>query len=437
VSGSEFDPLSPEVAADPHAVFARMRQACPVHRHVLAPEQVVDPGDHPLISEATTEFWSLFRYDDAHELFHDTDRYRCILGPGPEKWRPLSPDGMLNIADPPAHGRQRRIVLKAFAPRMVDHLEPVIRRRAAALVDGVLERGEAEILSEFAVPLTAETIREYFGVADERIDLIKRLGGDTIKLIGGDAAAVAQAMTTMTEAFEFLGAMIAERAALIERGEPLPDDVLTILMTTPYDGARTFTVEEILMASHALLTAGYETTSVAITNTTWLLATHPDQRAWLEADLPGRLPGAIEEFLRYEPPIEQAFRTTAHDTQVRGCPIPAGTKVRAVMTSANRDPDVFTDPDRLRLDRDIAEARRHLTFGTGKHACLGAALARMELRIAFETLLTRLPGFELHPDHPVRRVPNLHTNGFREVWIRWDVQRARAARESGALATTA
>jgi cytochrome P450 len=405
-----------------------MRESCPVHRHVLPPEQVVDPGDHPLISEATTEFWSLFRYDDCSELFHDTDSYRCILGPGPEKWRPLSPEGMLNIADPPAHGKQRRIVLKAFTPRMVDHLEPVIRRRADALVDGLLERGEAEILGEFAIPLTAETIREYFGVGPDRIDLIKRLGHDTIKLLGGDAAAVATAMGTMNEAFEFLGGMIAERAALLERGEPLPDDVLTILMTAPYgDGpdTRTFTVEEILMASHALLTAGYETTSVAIANTTALLCTHLEQRAWLEADLGGRLPAAIEEFLRYEPPIEEAFRTTASDTEVRGCPIPAGTKVRAVMTSANRDPDVFRDPDELRLDRDLAESRKHLTFGTGKHACLGAALARMELRIAFETLLTRLPGFELHPDHPLERVPNLHTNGFQAVWIRWDPQQAR------------
>jgi cytochrome P450 len=404
-----------------------MRQACPVHRHVLPPEQVVDPGEHPLISEATTEFWSLFRYDDSSELFHDTDKYKCILGPGPEKWRPLSPEGMLNIADPPAHGKQRRIVLKAFAPRMIDHLDPIIRARATALVDGLLERGEAEILNEFAIPLTVETIREYFGVDGTRNDLIKRLGHDTIQLFGGDSEVVAQAMETMNEAFAFLGGMIAERAAAVERGEELPDDVLTILMTTPYDDTRTFTVEEIMMASHALPGAGYHSTSMAIANTTVLLCTHPDQRAYLEADL-ARIPSAIEEFLRFEPPIEEAFRTTAADTEVRGCPIPAGTKVRAVMSAANRDPQVFSNPDELRLDRDIAESRKHLTFGTGKHACLGAALARMELRIAFETLLTRLPGFELHSDHPVERVPNLHTNGFRAVWVRWDVERARAAR---------
>jgi cytochrome P450 len=424
-SHSDFDPMSAEVASDPHPAFAQMRESCPVHRHVLPDDQIIDPGDHPLISEVATEFWSLFRYDDSHALFHDTDKYKCIQGPGPEKWRPLSPEGMLNIADPPAHAKQRRIVLKAFAPRMIDHLEPIIRRRASDLVDGLLERGEAEILHEFAIPLTAETIREYFGVDESRIDLIKRLGNDTIRLLGGDAAAVAKAMGTMNEAFEFLGGMVAQRAAALERGEGLPDDVLTILMTTPYDETRTFTVEEILMASHALLTAGYETTSVAIANTTMLLCTHPEQRAYLEADL-SRVPAAIEEFLRFEPPIEEAFRTTADDTEVRGCPIPAGTKVRAVMSSANRDPEVFSDPDELRLDRDIAETRKHLTFGTGKHACLGAALARMELRIAFETLLTRLPGFELHPGHPLERVPNLHTNGFRAAWIRWDVERARA-----------
>ncbi|HTK64879.1 MAG TPA: cytochrome P450 [Pseudonocardia sp.] len=426
-SPSEFDPMSAEVAADPHPVFARMRETCPVHRHVLPSDRVIDPGEHPLIAEVASEFWSLFRYDDAHALFHDTDSYRCILGPGPEKWKPLSPEGMLNIADPPAHGKQRRIVLKAFAPRMIDHLEAVIRRRASELVEGLLERGEAEILHEFAIPLTAETIREYFGVEESRIDLIKRLGNDTIQLLGGDAAAVATAMATMNEAFEFLGGLVAQRAAALERGEQLPDDVLTVLMTTPYDETRTFTVEEILMASHALLTAGYETTSVAIANTTMLLATHPDQRAYLEADL-SRVPAAVEEFLRFEPPIEEAFRTTATDIEIRGHPIPADTKIRAVISSANRDPAVFGDPDRLRLDRDIAETRKHLTFGTGKHACLGAALARMELRIAFETLLTRLPGFELHPAHSLERVPNLHTNGFRALWIRWDVDAARAAR---------
>jgi cytochrome P450 len=426
VAPTDFDPLAPETAADPHGTFARMREGCPVHRYRLPGERVVDPGDHPLITEATTEFWSLFRYADASTLFHDTDGFRCIEGPGPERWRPLSPEGMLNLADPPAHGRQRRIVLKAFAPRMVEHLEPVIRRRAHALVDGLLERGEAEVLSEFAIPLTAETIREYFGVDGTRLDLIKRLGNDTIRLLGGDAEAIARAMTTMNEAFAFLGGLVARRREALARGEGLPDDVLTILMTTPYDETRTFTDEEVLMASHALLTAGYETTSMAITNSTLLLCTHPDQRAWLEADLT-RLPAAIEELLRYEPPIEQAFRTTAHDVELSGCPVPAGVKVRAVMSSANRDPEAFAEPDELRLDRPVGESRKHLAFGTGKHACLGAALARMELRIAFETLLTRLPGFALDPARPVERVPNLHTNGYAAVHIRWDVARARAA----------
>lgn len=428
----EFDPMSPAVAADPHRAFARARRSCPVHRHVIDRDRVREASEHPLVGGPTTEFWSVFRHDDATAMLQDIQRFKSFEGPGPERMKPLVPGGMLVYADPPAHAVQRRIALKAFAPRMVDHLAQPVARRAHQLLDAIIDRGEADLLAEFSVPLTAETIRVYFGIEASGLDLIRRMGADTVAVFGGDAESAVRSMASLREAFSYLGGLIAERRAMHRSGAALPDDVLTILLTSPYVDGRTMDDQELLMAAHHLLTGGFETTSVGIANAVMLLCKHPDQRALLERDR-SLLPGAVEECLRFEPPIEEAFRTTGEAVEIRGCPVPASAKIRAVLPAANRDPGVFSAPDEFRIDREPREVRRHLTFGVGRHACLGAALARLEMRIALGVLLDRLPGFALDPDRPVRRTTNLHTNGFTEVHVRWDVARARAVRATGAV----
>ncbi len=157
-----------------------------------------------------------------------------------------------------------------------------------------------------------------------------------------------------------------------------------------------------------------------------LLATHPEERRKLEAD-PSLIDRAVEEILRFRSPLEGLFRTATTDTEVGGCPIPQGGKVRVVWASANRDDTQFQDADRFVVDRDPAELRKHVAFGLGPHSCLGAALARAELRIALSTLLRRLPGIDLDPDQ--RPVCNkaLTINGYVRVPVRWDPSATRPA----------
>jgi hypothetical protein len=351
-------------------------------------------------------------------MLHDADRFRSIEGPGPERMAPATPDGMLVYADPPAHTQQRRIAVRAFAPRRIDHLEAQIQRHADELIDARAGRGAMEVVEDFAIPLTVETIRRYFGIEESRRDDIRRWGDSTINVFGADDAEAAASLQVLNDEFSYLAELVATRAAMAQRGEELPDDVLTLLMISEYRDGAPMTAQEVVMASHVLLVGGYETTSMAIGNAVVSLASHREQLAALCTNW-SLLPSAVEECLRFEPSIEEAFRTTSESVRIGDVPIPAGTKVRAVLTSANRDELLFSDPDMFRIDRAPAEVRRHLTFGVGRHACLGAALARMEMRIAIRTLFTRFPGLVLDPDHPPVRTTHLHSNGYTQIRVRW------------------
>ena len=221
----------------------------------------------------------------------------------------------------------------------------------------------------------------------------------------------------MTELFGFLMTLIGERRARLERGEDIPSDVLSSLITADFEG-RSFTDEEILMACQQLITAGFETTSTAIANGVHLLCTHPAERRRLEDD-PSLIEVAVEEILRYEAPVEGLFRTTTETVAIAGCPVPADAKVRVVYASANRDERQFREAGAFRVDRDPVEVRRHLSFGFGPHACLGASLARAELRASLGTIFRRLPGLHLDPHRPPGRNTMLIVNGFRTLPVRW------------------
>jgi cytochrome P450 len=263
------------------------------------------------------------------------------------------------------------------------------------------------------------------GVGEERIDDFWRWGIASLEVFGGDQETIERGFVGMTELFGFLMGLIGERRAAVARGEDLPEDVLGALVTADFEDRR-FTDEEILMACQQLLTAGFETTSTAIANGVHLVCTHPEERRKLE-DNPSLLETAVEEILRYQAPVEGLFRTTTEPVEVAGCPIPAGAKVRVMYASANRDEAHFVDAGAFRVDRDPTELRRHLAFGFGPHACLGAALARAEMHCALGALLERLPGLELDTERAATRNPMLIVNGFRTLPVRWDPARARPA----------
>ena len=280
-------------------------------------------------------------------------------------------------------------------------------------------------MSEFAIPLTIRTVASVMGVDTDRVDDFWRWGSAIVGAFGGDSDALEQGFTAMQELFAYLGTQVDARRRIIADGGEPPDDVLSALITSDYNGSR-FEDEEIFWASLQLITAGFETTSTATGNAVVLLCTHPEERQKLAAD-PGLIDRAVEEILRYRSPLEGLFRTTTDDVELGGCPIPKGAKIRVVWASANHDEQQFQAADRFIDDRDPAELRKHVAFGLGPHSCLGAALARAELRIALGTLLRRLPGLDLDPADPPVRNKILTINGYVRVPVRWDPSAAQPA----------
>ena len=226
---------------------------------------------------------------------------------------------------------------------------------------------------------------------------------------------------------EYFTVVIGDRRAALVRGETPPDDVLTRLLHADY-GDRPFSDLELIMCIQVLLVAGIDTVNHAIGNGVHLLLTHPDVRELLERE-PERRALAVEEVLRFEPPAQALFRNTRTETEVAGCPIPADAKVRMIFASANRDPEVFTDPDHFRLDRDAKELRKHVAFGHGIHARVGAALGRTLLEISLRTLFARLPGLRLDPLRPAQRdLGRFHTRSWQTLPVLWSPNNSHAGR---------
>jgi cytochrome P450 len=418
-----YDPLAPEVKQHSQEVFETLRAQCPVHHHRMPSSEMERQEASYLVAEPTTEFWSVFRYEDAVRILHDPETFSSKEGPGPERMAQMSPDGMLLTADEPAHRRQRQIANKAFLPRMVTQRLPLVRTVIDDLIDKVAARGQCDLMTEISFPLTVAMITDFFGAGGERRGDITRWGAASIALMGGDAKQLEAGTVATLELFGFLSGIITERRAALAAGQKLSDDVLSAMIIADHEGS-SFKDEEILMAAHQFLTAGFESTATAIGNGIHLLCANPEERAKLEADW-SLIDSAAEEVLRCEAPVEGTFRTTTKPVTIAGEELPAGAKVRVVYASAGRDSARFEDAGSFRVDRPMVEVRGHLAFAVGPHSCLGSALARAELKVAIETVLRRLPGLRLDPDQPPTRSTALTVNGFTNLPVVWDPAQAR------------
>jgi cytochrome P450 len=295
----------------------------------------------------------------------------------------------LLFMDPPRHTHLRALVLEAFTPRSIAALAPRVRELSGALVARLA--GEVDLVAAYAAPLPMMVMAEMLGLppADwPRLrawsDIIMDLA---LTIVGDDAqasAAGARFDAADGEMRAYVGALADER-----RGDPR-DDLLTRLVVAEVDGAR-LTPDEVLRFVQLLLVAGTETTSNLVGNAVLSLLEHPGELARLRV-APALVPSAIEEVLRYRSPAQIALRATRRAVELSGATVPAGKLVLAVIGSANRDPRRFADPERLDVARD---PNPHVAFGHGIHFCLGAALSRLEGRIALADLLPRLHGAEL------------------------------------------
>jgi hypothetical protein len=315
----------------------------------------------------------LSRFDDVWNAVHDTATFSSKCAEAEQ----LMPQ--MIYMDPPRHTALRALVSRAFTPRRVAELENRIREVATGLIDGFAGRGDCELVHEFAAPLPSIVMADLIGVPEEHRESFRTWTEAFLEVTGpGDITERAGNI------YKLFGELLAER-----RRAPT-NDLMSALIEARVDG-ESLSEDDLLGFCFLLLIAGNDTTTSLIGNGAELLARHPDQGAQLAAD-PALIPGAVEEMIRIESPTQALPRTATREVELHGITIPQGARVMLLWGAANLDEREFPDAERFDIHR---AAPRHLGFGHGIHFCLGAPLARLESRVAFEELLARLPEYRL------------------------------------------
>jgi len=374
-----YDLFSPAHFAAPYETFALMRQNDPLYWH----EQ--------------TGLWFVSRYEDVHAVLRDR-RFSAARVDGfmptsadekSQVVRRFSTDWMV-FQDPPEHTRLRKLISRAFAPRSISALESYIQVVVDESLDRVKDQEQIDIIRDLALPVPAQVIAHMLGVAPDRVDDFKQWTSDLLLLqsmVGDPDENLATVYAAVRNLEAYFHELIAER-----RVTPT-NDLLSLLVQATDDGS-VLSEHELVANCAQLLMAGHETTTNLIGNATVALLRHPGELARLRAE-PGLAAAAVEEFMRYDGTAAGIARLALEDVELSGGIVPAGGLVMGIALSANRDPAVFADPDRLDVGRGDS---RHLGFAGGPHACIGAALARLQIRIAMTSLLARYPRIELASD---------------------------------------
>jgi cytochrome P450 family 142 subfamily A polypeptide 1 len=362
-------------ADDPHRHFAWMREHAPVHW------------------DEAGQVWGVARYDDVLRVSKDPLTFCSRHGSRPDS--PAIPS-MINMDDP-EHRRRRALVNKGLTPRRVLDHEPKIRAICHELVDRVAPLGACDFVHDVAAPLPMMVIGDLLGVEPEDRDMLLRWSDDLIE--GTSVSAPPETMMRAMRAFEEYADY--HRKVVADRRAHPRSDMMSILVHAEIDGER-LDADAILQESLLLLVGGDETTRHVITGGMEALLRNPGERRKLAADA-ALMPSAVEEMLRWVTPIQNMNRTATRDVELGGMRIRAGDKVLPLYPSANRDERAFPRAHELHVDRTPNE---HLAFGHGAHFCLGASLARLELKVMFEVLLERLPDLELASDAPLALRPS-------------------------------
>lgn len=373
-TGVAFNPFEPGFAADPYPQWRALREAEPVF-------------------ETPLEFWVLTRYDDVLRFVRDPstsveDRNarRTMLdelaaAAGIDRDR--GSRAMLNV-DAPDHTRLRRLVSKAFTPRSVERLRPRIQQLVDEALDRAADAGEMELIGDLAFPLPFAVITEMLGMPDADTEQLRTWSGTLVRSL--EPIVDLELVRAIAEAGEAMRGLALDAIAW-KRANPA-DDMLSALIAAE-DAGDMLTDEELVDQVMLLYVAGHETTVNLIGNGTLALLRHRDELARLAGD-PSLEANAVEELLRFDPPVQMTRRIAVRDIEVRGKTIAAGSFVVCVLASANRDPAHF-GPDSETVDLGRANAHEHVAFGGGIHYCLGAALARLEGQVAIGSLVRRFP----------------------------------------------
>ncbi|HEY0739442.1 MAG TPA: cytochrome P450 [Herpetosiphonaceae bacterium] len=390
---------------NPYPLFAEARQTAPVFYS-------------PIFN-----LWCIARYRDVRAALMDPQRFsskfliRTPYNAPAEVTDVLSqayPEEQILVnEDPPDHSRTRHLVNQAFAPRRIYGMEPKIKAITDQLVDRFIGAGQADVIAELAAPLPLAVIAALMGLPTDDLDQIKRWTEDLIMLTSTESSPERQiAGAHGSVAFQrYLAAQIAER-----RQAP-SDDLLSTLTQFSFENGERWTDSQLISLLISVIFAGHETTTNLIGNMLLHIFQPPGLWQRIQAE-PDRVPDVIEETLRIDTPVRSMFRVTTEAVTLGGATIPAGAQVLLLFGAANRDDEMFAEPERFDIDRPNKE--QHLGFGRGIHFCVGAALARLEARIAITALAERIPSARLAPGYRPTYLPSLLHRGPQQVLLVWD-----------------
>jgi cytochrome P450 len=364
----EFDPQALSERPDPYPIFAELRENHPIH---YSPER---------------DLWVVSRYDDVRKVLLDAETFASGKGTVPTGFVAAKP--MLITQDPPYHTHLRSAVHLAFTPRRMAKLDAFIRRVTRELLDAIDPKSETDLFEALTDPLPVAVITELLGIGFEDRRTFSHYAGAIIHADKGHGPSAAEAIEWI---YGYLERVLPER-------EANPGDDLVSRLLHPGPGEPKLTHDEVVGFSALLLMAGTETTTNALGNAIVVLHERPEIRARLAAN-PAGIPRAVEECLRFESPVPGLSRVTTRDVEIHGHKIPEGARVHMAFAAANRDERMFPNGESFEPDRT---PNAHLAFSLGIHFCLGASLARTELKIALEELLARHPRYQVFPERGVR-----------------------------------
>ena len=381
---------------EPAAGHHHLIEHCPLHK-----EDTFDPP-----------FYVVSRHEDVLSML--TDPAQWTNGDGPGVF--FQEGGVLGSADDPDHRRQRKVLQDGFRPAAIASLAPRVDIIGRELWDRAFASdGEGDFVTLFAFPFPAIVIAEMLGIRPEDREQFGHWSDDIVNgLGGGDLSLVAIANEGI---YGFVDALVAERQEILERGETPPDDLLTVLTLAYRNGDLQY--GEVRRLSQQVLVAGHETTASLLSLMLYRLIQQPELVDLLRADA-SLIPWAVEEFLRYDSPVQGLFRTNRDECVVHGEKIEADTKVQLLFAAANRDPEVWQDPDDIQLDRFGPGSKPHLAFGWGVHHCIGNVLARREGQLALRWMVETFEKVELIG--PVQVNQPFILRGLTTLPIRWTLR---------------
>lgn len=385
-----FSPYDYAVHEDPYPLYARLRAEAPVYHN------------------SELGFWALSRHADVREAFRAPDAFSNAMGVSldPAAYGPHAYKTMSFLAmDDPRHARLRKLVSKGFTARRVDALSEGIDRISRQYWDECLERGEFDVVDDYAGKLPMDVISDLMGVPEADRAELRRLADLVMHREEGVQDVPEDSMVAALDLIAYYQDMVAERR------RRRTEDLTSALIDAEVDGEKLDT-DEILSFLFLMVVAGNETTTKLLANALYWGHEFPEQSR-LVLDDPGRAPDWVEETLRFDTSSQMVLRTTTREVTVRDVTIPADEKVLLLIGSANRDEEVFADGDVYRLGRDTSAS---LSFGQGPHFCLGAHLARLEGRIALDQIARSIRGYELLPG--AERVHSSNVRGFAHLPMR-------------------